>query len=67
MKYFVFILSLILFIAAIINLVNIDLGGHHLSRFGYGYITGKIVLILILVIIMFLSGRSILRKNFNDR
>ncbi|HVS94043.1 MAG TPA: hypothetical protein VHE59_18535 [Mucilaginibacter sp.] len=67
MKYFVFFLSLVLFIATAISLINIDLQGGSLSRFGYGYITGKVLLLLVFLALMFFSGRSIYRKNFSER
>jgi hypothetical protein len=61
MKY-LFVISIVLSIAMLVNLINIFFDHDHFSRFGYGYLTGKVILLIIFAVAALLTGK----KTFNS-
>ncbi|GAB2700132.1 hypothetical protein GCM10027037_26080 [Mucilaginibacter koreensis] len=64
MKYFIFVLSVLLIIGIVINLITLQLDYSKLSRFGYGYMTGEILLLVLLSLAVFFSGKKILKSYY---
>ncbi|MET3980400.1 hypothetical protein ABIB62_003001 [Mucilaginibacter sp. UYP25] len=67
MRYFVFILSIIFIISIVINVLGLDIEStfKRITNYGFGYITGNILLLVAFLFIAFLSGRAIVKKDLN--
>lgn len=64
MKKTVFYISLILSLILLINIISIlTIDMDRLTGYGYGYLTGRIILFLVVMFIGYLTRKPILKKK----
>ena len=69
MRYIVFIISTLFLLGIIVNLLGLNIGSTYqrITNYGFGYITGNIILLLIFASLVFYSARIIFIKDLKDR
>lgn len=63
MKYLIFSLTIFGLLVRLVKFTGLNMDGRRITRFGYGYITGQLIIILLLALLAYLAGRKIFRSE----